>query len=402
MKEHGERGGTLPLRPVPPLRVMLSSRCRDQFDGRVLSEHRDAIQKELEAVRLFGAPLFLVWTSERAGPAPADASWWEWCLAQARDADIVVVLWNGCSGSELKATGGIGICHAELQEALRDAPRKVRIIALDPLRPSRGMPDDAMRAEIDRHQPFAPPVRTAATLQRAGQQAVLDAVRDLAELGGRSARQGRGYQGEALAWRRLSFATRREQMRSVLVAALAGGRRKIDDQHVVVTIAGRDVLVAADAIPAALSVAAARELVGQPFLRDHLAVPLLVGDLAGPVHFIACQRGVTEAQAVRQLGYPDAMIVAPPFGIYVADDVQKIQMIFLANCADAASTRLHVQDALTWLDRAQEGPLLRRRAEGRAVIVRAIAGVQIPAATEVPPTSASAGASPKGAGSRRR
>jgi hypothetical protein len=60
---------------------------------------------------------------------------------------------------------------------------------------------------------------------------------------------------------------------------------------------------------------------------------------SGPVHLIACQRSVTESQALRQLGFPDVTVVSPPFGVYVVDEVQKVQLIFLANCRDPTSTR---------------------------------------------------------------
>ena len=42
-----------------------------------------------------------------------------------------------------------------------------------------------------------------------------------------------------------------------------------------------------DCIPAALSTAAARELVGQPFLRDHIIANDLPKRVGGPVHVIA-------------------------------------------------------------------------------------------------------------------
>jgi hypothetical protein len=58
----------------------------------------------------------------------------------------------------------------------------------------------------------------------------------------------------------------------------------------------------------------------------------------GAGHLIACQKGVTETQALRQLGFPDAIAVTAPFGVYVADPVQKIQMVFIANCRDETTT----------------------------------------------------------------
>jgi ABC-type dipeptide/oligopeptide/nickel transport system ATPase component len=60
--------------------------------------------------------------------------------------------------------------------------------------------------------------------------------------------------------------------------------------------------------------------------------------IVGESGLIACHKTVTEAQALRLLGFPDATVVSAPFGVYVADDVQKIQMILIANCRDETTT----------------------------------------------------------------
>jgi len=131
-----------------------------------------------------------------------------------------------------------------------------------------------------------------------------------------------------------------------------------------------------DCIPASMTTAAARELVGQPFLSDHEISARLPKTAGGPVHLIACQKGVTEAQALRQLGFPDALVVSAPFGVYVADDVQKIQLVFIANCRDETITRHHVQRFLQWLDEQGEDRLLAQRARSRRQIADLIARVQ--------------------------
>ncbi len=122
-----------------------------------------------------------------------------------------------------------------------------------------------------------------------------------------------------------------------------------------------------------MSTAAARELVGQPFLRDHDTCSALSDGIGGPVHLIACQKGVTESQALKQLGFPDAVVVTAPFGVYVADDVQKIQMVFIANCRDETTTRHHVQRLLQWLDEQGEDRRLAKRALSRRLIADLIA-----------------------------
>jgi hypothetical protein len=163
-------------------------------------------------------------------------------------------------------------------------------------------------------------------------------------------------------------------MRRVLRdAILRRTRSSNEDRHLFVSLAGTHVLVVLDAIPAAMTVGAARELVGQPFLRDHELSPILKGGRGGPVHVIGCQKGATEAQAIRLLGSPDATVVSAPFGVFVADNVQKIQFAFIVNCRDETTTRHGVQRFFEWLAQTDEESLVAKRAKARARIVSAIA-----------------------------
>jgi hypothetical protein len=58
--------------------------------------------------------------------------------------------------------------------------------------------------------------------------------------------------------------------------------------------------------------------------------------------------------------------------VYVADDIQKIQMIFIGNCRDESSTRHGVQRMFEWLLQTGEGDRLAARAASRARIVEVI------------------------------
>ena len=95
--------------------------------------------------------------------------------------------------------------------------------------------------------------------------------------------------------------------------------------------------------------------------------------MAGPVHVIACHKSVNESQAMSLLGFPDATIVPGAFGIYVADNVQKIQLCLIANCRDESSTRHGLQKLFDWLAQTGEETLLAERAAARSRIVGAIA-----------------------------
>src|ERR1700730_9433440 len=115
------------------IRVMISSRCLDEisFQGKraSLSDVRKALKVDLENKQLLGSELFDVWINEDAPPAPGTDDSWEACMRQVRNADIILVLYNGVSGWA-ESSGEIGICHAELQTALAETPGKVRLIEL--------------------------------------------------------------------------------------------------------------------------------------------------------------------------------------------------------------------------------------------------------------------------------
>ena len=128
-----------------------------------------------------------------------------------------------------------------------------------------------------------------------------------------------------------------------------------------------------DAIPAAISVGPAKEMVGQPFLRDHELAAVLKGSRGGPVHVIACHKTALETQATKLLGFSDTTVVTAPFGVFVADNIQKIQFAFIVNCRDESNTRHGVQRFFEWLAQTREETHLADRARARARIVRALA-----------------------------
>jgi hypothetical protein len=160
----------------------------------------------------------------------------------------------------------------------------------------------------------------------------------------------------------------------VLRASLLARKGSFEDGgRLFVRMASTETLCEPQAIPAALSVSPARELVGQPFLRDHILADLLTGKRGGPIHIIACHKNATETQAANLLGFPDAELVTAPFGVFVADPIQKVQFAFLTNCRDEANTRHTVQRFLEWLRQTGEEILVAERGLARARIVRAIA-----------------------------
>jgi hypothetical protein len=191
--------------------------------------------------------------------------------------------------------------------------------------------------------------------------------------GSAAARKGRFDTGAPLDWSRLDFSDRKAAIEGVLRAMLVeNGAVNAGPGHVR-EVNGVPVFFLCHGVPAAMTVPAAREMVGRPFLQDHQFTPYLKDEICGPVHVIGCHKGATENQAANLLGFPDAIIVTPAFGVYAADNVQKIQLALLANCRDGSTTRSAAQDFFQWLSQTGEANFLAERAAGRRAIVAEIA-----------------------------
>lgn len=364
------------------IRVMISSRCNDRFipgdaSTPTLSDIRRELKQEIEAEQLFGGDAFEVWINEETPPQGGTWDSWETCLEAVKGCDILLVLYNGNAGWA-GAAGDIGICHDELSTAYSLGPAKVRLLAL----PAIPVDDSAAGERNARFQKYVElqtpfrggEIKTVADLKRRAREALRDAVIQLAQSGVLEAGKGRAHSGQALDWNRMNFERRQKEIVAVMRDAVSRRDGGSDTKgNLVVTIDRRPVLFLPTAIPAALSVAAAREMVGQPFLKDHLHVAALGEKRGGPVHLIGCHKGITEAQATKLLGFPDATVVRTPFGVYVADNVQKIQIVFIADCRDDPNTRHGVQRFFEWLQQTGEGRLLADRAAARARIVKLIA-----------------------------
>lgn len=360
---------------------MISSRCNDPIvyagDTKTLTDLRRVLKEELESQLLLDSNLFDVWINEDAPPAEGSADSWEKCLQEVMSADIVLVLYNGNAGWA-KEKGDVGICHAELQAALSAAPAKVYVIELPLGRLGKGPArsrNERFRQYVSTQTRFRGAVcETGDDVITRCKEALRDAVVDMVRLGGRETRKGQYARGTSLDWSRLNFQQRRASLCSIVRDCLNSRAGAEEEKNsVFIRIAGRQILALCDGIPGPMTVASAREMVGQPFLRDYESADLLKGERGGPIHLIACHRSVTEAQAAKQLGFPDATIVSPAFGVYVADNIQKIQMVFIANCRDETSTRHGVQRFFEWLEQSGEAKLLSDRAASRARIVQAIA-----------------------------
>ncbi len=369
-----------PLSETEPLSLMISSRCTDtvffQNKEQSLGILRSEIKRHLEEITLGGKQVFRVWIHEDESNASALINNWDACIEKSRCADVFLVLYNGRAGwlgFDNPVKDGIGICHAELSAAFNKAPSKVRAIQVGSLvKAKAGSPDEAFQSYVKRLKLPGAQVKTGEEVLQRAQELAAAIVLSLAREGVGINSSGGYFAGEALEWSRMNF----QRRRTVMTEAVVGLIRRRDngliqqsaDNIAAVGIRGSIIGFVCDSVPASMGTAAARELVGQPFLQDHQSTKTWEPNVHGPVHVIACQKRVTEAQALRQLGFPDAIVVTHPFGVFVADDVQKIQMAFIANCRDETTTKEGVQAFLNWLDDHGEIKYLVQRAKDRRKI----------------------------------
>lgn len=370
------------------LRVMISSRCETEIEfnkkPQKLTEVRRALKRELEDFKLPGQRkgLFECWINEDGTGGAGSQNWWDHCIKQAKDADFVFVLYTGSAGGRLTGSD-MGICHAELQAAMDVAADRIRVIKLPPAPdstdPLQKKSDNSFREYFKSLEHFTNGISAKTgeeVLEKAWNETQAVLV-DLVQLGSSTLHLSQASTGHALEWHRLNYEDRKTAMEKEMTDSLSSRPNSaMSASGVLVGIDASQVLLRVHAAPASLSEPTAREMVGQPFLVDHKLHAELNKSIAGPIHLIACPKGVTEKQALAMLGFPDATIVADSFGIHIADNIQNIQIVLLKECVSPSAIRRQLAAWFEFLSRTGEDKLVARRARHRANIVRAIAACQ--------------------------
>lgn len=258
--------------------VFISSRCEDRFSDEpnapLLRALRARARDRLDTFRMApGGPLFRTYVNDDAPRDEPIEKWRSACLKRVRDSAIVIVLVNGHAG--YAEAGENGICHDEFLEALNHSPKTLRVIRLPDGVPPPGPPGESTRQRVrrerlaqERWQRFEAAITSnlvGAVVERSGDlpgticAEVQSALMSLSREGAARCREGRYHRGEALEWRRASYAERASRMVAALRADMA-----ITERDLPTEVAGLTVV--------------------------------------GPVHLIACHQGVTPTQAQKVLG----------------------------------------------------------------------------------------------------
>jgi hypothetical protein len=261
---------------VDRIRVMISGRCKDYVTANKacfpLAGLRKSLQTEINTAGLFGKPLFECWINEVEPSKAATRDVWDECIRETRRAHIVIVLYNGDAGWA-REPNDVGICHAELEASLLSGRDRTHLIEL-PASTASSQRDRRLQGFVERELTFSgAPAQNEDEAADNVKNTLVEAVARLARSGATLLRKESYALGQALEWSKLDYAARKLTMESACLDVLAERQgqmrdKKLEANAVRVRIDKSEVLFFAHAIPAAASVAAARELVGKPFFDE--------------------------------------------------------------------------------------------------------------------------------------
>lgn len=363
------------------INIMISSKNKSKFDNKILTAIRKDLKKFIENTKIFGEKIFEITINEDLESQEASKDTWKVCMEMVDKCDIFLCLYNGESGWSVD-DGEIGICHDELRRAYNIDASKVFIVDIGIVVETKSLDQKQIKRD-QRFQKYVERLSTVncsniidiETLKKCISKILVNNLIKYVTKEIVHQKEELSHRGEALDWNKLNFYKRSEKIKNVLLNSIeerANYTPIKEDSHAL-KFEDENLLLKVHSIPASFSIGAAREMVGQPFLEEHKLINEIDDDFIGPVHIIGCHKAITESQAMKTLGFPDAMVLKTHFGVYVADNVQKIQMIFISNCIDTEHTRSGFQQMYLWLENTDEIKSLLNRARARKEIISKIA-----------------------------
>lgn len=365
---------------------MISSRNNDKVTNVggaiLLSDIRTALKAEIEGIRVNDIQLYEVWINELAGAQSGDQNAWDTCMNEVDNCDILIGLYNGESGWSLHPNG-LGICHAELHRAFSIAASKMYVVKVGQSVDSGGVAiniddivqknknNEAFKNFID-STTFYDTAIDEEEIKRNVREIVVKATIDLTRLAKRETKRGKYHLGESLNWSRMNYQERKKVIEEEIIkyfiqSLSARPEANVSDKAVNLS----SIVYIIQAIPSNYSISEARELVGRPYLNDVTAIEnVSTRKIYGPVHIIACHKGITEAQVYSFMGHPDIYCVETPFGYFTFDRISFVQCIFLVDCRDSASTRNNLERFFEWISRSEEEKRINEIANSRFSLLK--------------------------------
>ncbi|MCX6306001.1 MAG: hypothetical protein NT040_13650 [Bacteroidetes bacterium] len=365
-------------------KVFISSRNVDNIvvnkaPGKQLSEIRIWLKDQLEAIGFLDQQFFDIRINESfAADATLDS--YNACLQEVRESDLLISLFTGAAGW---APDGFdqGICHAELSEAMDISTKKTAIIDITKFfnivttNPGELERNDKFAVYIKQVNRFSNPLKlTPSALPDDFETQLLAMIKAVIyrSLLDRIKTSNYYYNisnnaGKTLDWKKMKYDERDRQIRDILnklVTASPEFSKFIRKVH---------------SIPDNMSVDDAKAFTGRPFLKDQdnlPAAPLNPEELMGPIHFVGVVGNATEIQVKNLIGYPDISVIKGDYGVYVWEQNNHIQMVFLTECISPEAVRTKFLLFDTWCQSTKELENIEKRGRARLHVLKAIIEAQ--------------------------
>ena len=373
------------------LKIFISSRNNDKVvinkvSADTFTEIRKHIKKELEAIKFLDKDFFEIKINEDFG-ASATTDSYNKCLQEVRDSDFVIALYNGAAGW---APSGIdlGICHAELVEAMNISTRKTAIIDLrNYFSISTSDAGDLKRNELFSQyitdlNTFTNPLKLAKAnesndgfkfeLLRSIKNLLYKHLNERIELSNIYFNIG-GNNKISLNWKKLKYFDRNKNITTILkqlISVSPDFSKFISDAH---------------SIPDNMSVEDAKSFTGRPFLKDQDLIEIPKkgkASIVGPIHFIGVYGNASEIQVKNLIGFLDISAIKDDFGIYVWEQNTHVQLVFLTECRTPEAVKSKFLLFNNWCRSTGEYDNMGKRAEARFHILKSINEAKIIADTK--------------------
>ncbi|MDN5105038.1 hypothetical protein O8C79_07030 [Aliarcobacter butzleri] len=317
------------------IKIFISSANNFIFDGAELTQTRENLAKAIQKIRIADKKLFEVVINEKEING-MNESIWQTCVKWAEECDLFIFIDNGSSGSEIGATK-MGILKAELTSAQNQNAKKIHGFSLKERIKKQSQRDIEYSEHINQYV-LQKDIINYSDLEKRIILLINNYVLNVFH-------SGILYQTKQLVnnstieWKNMTYSNREKEIKKCL-----------SDNFKLYMSKDLSIRYKYHAFPDSISIAESKEKVGQPFLYDYLDVEeMKKNDEIGPVHIIGCYGSITESQVKKILGFNDAIILKSSFGIYVADRVSQIQMIFIEKCQNKDIVKKNIASFFDWL-----------------------------------------------------
>lgn len=360
------------------LNVFISSRNNDTIKlkdghGESLSNIRLFLKEELEKIKLFDKDFMEIRINEDFG-ADTTLDSYNKCLDEVKNSDLIIALYNGVAGWAPEGID-LGICHAELSKALDISTRKTAIINLEkyfeitPADAAEENRNKIFKKYTEQLNRFNNPLKVPTDKQTSDgiKEALLKSIKSIIynNLIDRIKISNiyyniSGNNNISLNWKKLKYTDRNNNITGILRNLISNSPNF------------SKLITQAFSIPDNMSVDDARSFTGRPFLKDHELIQTMDPSQYGPIHFIGVYGNATEIQVKNMVGYPDISAIRDDFGLYVWEQNTHIQLVFLVDCKTPEAIKSCFLLFNNWCDSTGEIENIKKRAEARFYILKAI------------------------------